>query len=79
MDYDNMRLSLFGQFETVQALLPKDSLLKLFMADSTTYVLTAYKNNRYMWHDLATTQDELEVLKHNAENAGYTYVIELQD
>jgi len=78
MDYHHYSLKLFEQFEAAQAKLHKDSLLKLSMPDSTTYVFTAYKDNVEQWYDYAYTEQELDDLKHNAENCGFAYTIEEQ-
>ncbi|NBT52134.1 MAG: hypothetical protein EBT12_11395 [Marivivens sp.] len=70
MDFDNYSLRLFEYFEATQAKLQKNNLLKLSMPDSTTYVLTAYKNNVEQWYDYAYTEQELDDLKHNEGKAG---------
>ena len=79
MDYDNYSLRLFEHFEATQAKLEKDNLLKLSMPDSTTYILTAYKNSVEQWYDYAYTEQELDTLKHNAEHCGFVYTIEEQN
>jgi predicted nucleotidyltransferase len=78
MDYHNYSLRLFEHFEATQAKLQNDNLLKLTMPDSTTYVLTAYKNNVEQWYDYAYTEQELDDLKHNAEHCGCSYTVEEQ-
>ncbi len=75
MDYNNYSLRLFEHFEATQAKLEKDNLLKLSMPDSTTYVLTAYKDNVMKWYDYAYTERELADLKHNAKRCGCTYTV----
>nr|BAR24787.1 hypothetical protein [uncultured Mediterranean phage uvMED] len=79
MDWHNSSLGLFEHFEATQAKLEKDNLLKLSMPDSTTYVLTAYKDNAEQWYDYAYTEQELADLKHNAENCGFAYTVEEQN
>lgn len=79
MDFHNYSLRLFEHFEATQAKLQNDNLLKLSMPDSTTYVLTAYKNNVEQWYDYAYTEQELDDLKHNAEHCGCSYTVEEQN
>ena len=79
MDFHNYSLRLFEHFEATQAKLQNDNLLKLSMPDSTTYVLTAYKNNVEQWYDYAYTEQELDDLKHNAEHCGCSYIVEEQN
>ena len=76
MDYNDMRLVYFDEFETMQAKLDKDDLLKISIPQSPSWIITAYKDNRYKWHEECMSEEELENNKHNALNAGYTYVVE---
>jgi hypothetical protein len=76
MNYNDMRLVFFEEFELTQTKLDKDDLLKISVPDFPSWVITAYKNNRYKWHELVTSEKELEDCKHNAENCGYFYIVE---
>ncbi len=79
MDFDRYSFYVFEHFEATQAKLEKHNLLKLSMPDSTTYVLTAYKDNVEKWYDYAYTEQELDDLKHNAEHCGCSYTVEEQN
>ena len=74
-----MRRLFFDDFELTQSQLNNDNLLKISFSDKPTWVITAKKNNRYMWHEHVSSTKELDVCIHNAKNAGYAYFVEEQN
>ena len=79
MNYKDMRLVFFEEFEFTQAKLNKDDLLKISVPDSPSWIITAYKDNKYKWHEQVTSEEELEDCKHNAMNCGFAYTVEEQN
>lgn len=76
MNYNDMRLVFFEEFELTQRKLDVDDLLKISVPESPTWIITATKNNRYKWHEEVASEEELNDNIHNAINAGYKYVVE---
>ena len=79
MDHHNYMLDLFESFQKHQDQLDARNLLKLSMSENTTYMVTAFKDNREEWYDYAYDLDELNSLKRDAEDCGFTYTVEEVD
>lgn len=75
MDNHNYMLGLFESFERYQDQLDARNLLKLTMSENITYMVTAFKDAQEQWYDYAYDQDELDVLKRDAEACGCTFTI----
>ena len=76
MDYHNYMLGLFESFQKHQDQLDARNLLKLNMPENITYVLTAFNGTDEQWYEYAYDQDELDVLKRDAEACGCTFTVE---
>jgi hypothetical protein len=76
MDYHNTMLNLFEQFEATQAKLEKDNLLKLSMPQSPTYYVEAFLDGNLEWTEWAYDDDELQRLKNDAIDCGFTFTVE---
>lgn len=76
MDHHNYMLGLFESFERHQHELDARNLLKLTMSENITYMVTAFNGTREQWYDYAYDQDELNSLKQDAEDCGFTVTVQ---
>ena len=76
MDHYNYMLDLFESFQKHQDQLEARNLLKLAMSENTTYKISAFNGTREEWYDYAYDQDELNSLKQDAEDCGFTVTVE---
>ena len=79
MDDHNYKLALFESFERYQDELDARNLLKLNMSENITYMLTAFNGTREQWYDYAYDLDELENLKRDAKDHGFTFTVKEVD
>ena len=76
MDHHNYMLGLFESFERYQDELDARNLLKLNMSENITYMLTAFNGTDEQWYEYAYDLDELDVLKRDAEDCGFTFTVQ---
>jgi len=76
MDNHNYMLGLFESFQKHQDQLDARNLLKLTMSENITYMVTAFNGTREQWYDYAYDLDELDNLKRDAEDCGFTFTVE---
>jgi len=79
MDYHHTMLNLFEQFEAEQTKLEKDNLLKLSMPQSSTYYVQAFLDGNLEWTEWAYDDNELQRLKNDAIDCGFTFTVEEHD
>jgi hypothetical protein len=79
MDFHNYSLRLFEHFEATQAKLEKDNLLKLSMPQSSTYYVEAFLDGNLEWTEWAYDDNELQRLKNDAIDCGFTFTVEKHD
>ena len=77
MDWHNQRLNLFESFERFQEKLETDNLLKLQQSEpSSRYYVEASLNGNLEWTEWAYDEHELDLLKQDAKDCGYSYTVE---
>ena len=79
MDNHNQWLNLFESFQKHQDQLDARNLLKLSMSENITYMVTAFNGTREQWYDYAYDEDELNSLKQDAKDCGFTVTVEEVD
>ena len=80
LDHHHTSLNLFETFERYQDQLDANNLLKLERVEPR-YTVNAYRGSdcfraNHMWEDWAYDNDELQILKNAATEAGFTYTVE---
>tara|TARA_R100001510_G_scaffold22411_1_gene19623 strand:+ start:281 stop:583 length:303 start_codon:yes stop_codon:yes gene_type:complete len=77
MDWHNQSLNWFESFERFQDKLEADNLLKLQQSESSSrYYVEASLNGVYEWSEWAYDEHELDLLKQDAKDCGYSYTVE---
>ena len=77
MDFHTQRLNLFESFERFQDQLEADNLLKIQQSEpSSRYYVEASLNGSLEWTEWAYDEHELNLLKQDAKDCGYSYIVE---
>jgi len=69
-------LNLFEAFEQSQDKLEAGNLLKLSRVSSPTYYVEAFLDQSLEWTEYAYTERELQNLKNDAIDCGFTFTVE---
>jgi len=76
MDYHHAMLNLFEAFEQSQDKLEAGNFLKLSRVSSPTYYVEAFLDENLEWTEYAYTERELQNLKNDAIDCGFTFTVE---
>ena len=76
MDNHNYMLGLFESFQNLQDKMDKQNLLKLPVLSEPTYYIEAFFDGNLEWTEYAYTQRELQNLKDDAIDCGFTFTVE---
>lgn len=76
MDYHYTMLNLFEAFEQSQDKLEAGNLLKLSYVSSPSYYVEAFLGESLEWTEYAYTERELQALKNDAIDCGFTFTVE---
>ena len=77
MDAFTQSLNLFESFERFQDKLEADNLLKLQQSEFTSrFYVEASLNGNLQWTEWAYDEHELDLLKQDAKDCGYSYTVE---
>ena len=80
MDFHNSWLDLFDSFERHQTELEaRDSLMVLSRDIQPKYEFQAFLDGELQWADAAYDDDELQDMKNEAIDAGFTFTVEKVD
>jgi len=76
LDYHHTWLNLFDEFQATQDKLEESNLLKLSRVSSPTYYVEAFLDENLEWTEYAYTERELQNLKNDAIDCGFTFTVE---
>jgi len=76
LGYHHTWLNLFDEFQSTQDKLEASSLLKLSRVSSPTYYVEAFLDESLEWTEYAYTERELQNLKNDAIDCGFTFTVE---
>lgn len=76
LDNHHSMLNLFEDFERTQDKLEAENLLKLSRVSSPTYYVEAFLDESLEWTEYAYTERELQNLKNDAIDCGFTFTVE---
>jgi hypothetical protein len=76
LDNHHSMLNLFEDFERTQDKLEASNLLKLSQVSSPTYYIEAFLDENLEWTEYAYTERELQNLKNDAIDCGFTFTVE---
>jgi len=76
LDNHHTMLNLFEDFERTQDKLEASNLLKLSQVSSPTYYIEAFFDGNLEWTEYAYTERELQNLKNDAIDCGFTFTVE---
>jgi len=80
MDAFTQDLNWFESFERFQDQLEANNLLKLQQSESSSrYYVEASLNGNLEWTEWAYNEHELDLLKQDAKDCGYSYTVEEVD
>jgi len=69
-------LGLFESFQNLQDKMDDQNLLKLSVLSEPTYYIEAFFDGELEWTEYAYTERELQNLKNDAIDCGYTFNVE---
>ncbi len=76
LGYHHTWLNLFDEFQATQDKLEAGNLLKLSRVSSPTYYIEAFLDENLEWTEYAYTERELQALKNDAIDCGFTFTVE---
>jgi len=76
MDNHNYMLGLFESFQNLQDKMEKCNLLKLPVLSEPTFYVEAFFDGNLEWTEYAYTDRELQNLKNDAIDCGFTFTVE---
>ncbi len=76
LDYHHTWLNLFDEFQATQDKLEAGNLLKLSRVSSPTYYVEAFLDKSLEWTEYAYDERELQNLKNDAIDCGFTFTVE---
>ena len=76
LGYHHTWLNLFDEFQATQDKLEAGNLLKLSRVSSPTYYVEAFLDESLEWTEYAYTDRELQNLKNDAIDCGFTFTVE---
>ena len=76
LDYHHTWLNLFDEFQATQDKMERCNLLKLPVFSEPTYYVEAFFDGNLEWTEYAYTERELQNLKNDAIDCGFTFTVE---